>query len=79
MNNLSTKLNKYMQFLDLKKITQQYADEIHEAVSRVTDSGWYLQGKENAAFEKEYASFIGTDHCVGCANGLDALTLIYRA
>ena len=68
-----------MQFLDLKKITQQYADEIHEAVRRVTDSGWYLQGKENAAFEKEYASFIGTDHCVGCANGLDALTLIYRA
>lgn len=68
-----------MQFLDLKKITQQYADEIHEAVSRVTDSGWYLQGKENAAFEKEYASFIGTEHCVGCANGLDALTLIYRA
>ena len=68
-----------MQFLDLKKITQQYADEIHEAVSRVTDSGWYLQGKENELFEQEYSSFIGTKYCVGCANGLDALTLIYRA
>lgn len=68
-----------MQFLDLKKITQQYADEIHEAVSRVTDSGWYLQGKENELFEQEYSSYIGTKCCVGCANGLDALTLIYRA
>lgn len=68
-----------MQFLDLKKITQQYADEIHEAVSRVTDSGWYLQGKENELFEQEYSSYIGTKYCVGCANGLDALTLIYRA
>jgi dTDP-4-amino-4,6-dideoxygalactose transaminase len=77
---LSTRqLNKYMQFLDLKKITQQYADEIHEAVSRVTDSGWYLQGKENELFEQEYSSYIGTKYCVGCANGLDALTLIYRA
>lgn len=68
-----------MQFLDLKKITQQYADEIHEAVCRVTDSGWYLQGKENELFEQEYSSYIGTKYCVGCANGLDALTLIYRA
>ena len=68
-----------MQFLDLKKITQQYADEIHEAVSRVTDSGWYLQGKENELFEQEYSSYIATKYCVGCANGLDALTLIYRA
>lgn len=68
-----------IKFLDIQKITQRYADEIHEAVSRVTDSGWYLHGEENAAFEKEYASFIGTRHCVGCANGLDALSLIFRA
>ena len=39
-------------FLPLKSITAKYVDEIHEAVSRVVDSGWYLQGQENAAFER---------------------------
>lgn len=66
-------------FLSLKDITARYADEIQEAVRRVADSGWYLQGAENDRFEKAYADYIGTSHCVGCANGLDALTLIYRA
>ncbi len=66
-------------FLSLKDITAKYADEIHEAVSRVVDSGWYLQGKENEAFEQHYAEYIGTKHCIGCANGLDALIWIYRA
>lgn len=66
-------------FLSLKNITAKYADEIHEAVSRVVDSGWYLQGKENERFEKDYAQYIGTDYCVGVGNGLDALIWIYRA
>jgi dTDP-4-amino-4,6-dideoxygalactose transaminase len=43
------------------------------------DSGWYLQGKENEQFEKHYAEYIGTKHCIGCANGLDALIWIFRA
>lgn len=68
-----------IKFLDLQKITAKYADEIHEAVSRVVDSGWYLQGEENERFEQHYADYIGTKHCVGCANGLDALIWIYRA
>lgn len=68
-----------IKFLELKKITERYADEIHEAVSRVVDSGWYLQGEENAQFEKEYAKYIGMQHAVGCANGLDALIWILRA
>ena len=68
-----------IKFLDLQKITAKYADEIHEAVSRVVDSGWYLQGEENERFEQHYAEYIGTKHCVGCANGLDALIWIYRA
>jgi len=68
-----------IKFLDLQKITAKYAEEIHEAVSRVVDSGWYLQGQENANFETEYAQYIGTSHCVGVANGLDALILIFRA
>ena len=66
-------------FLSLKDVTNQYHDEIHEAVSRVIDSGWYLQGAENEAFECEYASYIGTKYAVGCANGLDALIWILRA
>ena len=66
-------------FLSLKDITAKYADEIHEAVLRVIDSGWYLQGKENEAFERHYAEYIGTKYCIGCANGLDALIWIYRA
>ena len=60
-------------------MTAKYADEIHEAVLRVVDSGWYLQGKENEQFEQHYAEYIGTKHCIGCANGLDALIWIFRA
>ena len=66
-------------FLSLKDITGKYNAEIHEAVSRVIDSGWYLQGKENAAFETHYAQYIGTKYAVGCANGFDALVLILQA
>ena len=66
-------------FLSLHEVTAKYRDEIHEAVLRVVDSGWYLQGKENEQFEKHYAEYIGTKHCIGCANGLDALIWIFRA
>lgn len=68
-----------IKFLDLQKVTEKYSTEIHEAVSRVVDSGWYLQGKENELFEKNFANYIGTDYCVGVGNGLDALIWIYRA
>jgi dTDP-4-amino-4,6-dideoxygalactose transaminase len=66
-------------FLSLKDITDKYSKEIHEAVSRTIDSGWYLQGKENDSFEANYAQYIGTKYAVGCANGLDALIWILRA
>lgn len=66
-------------FLDLQKITQKYSEDIHEAVNRVIDSGWYLQGKENEKFETDYAAYIGTKYAIGCANGLDALIWIFRA
>ena len=66
-------------YLPLKRITAMHADEIHEAVGRVIDSGWYLRGEATERFEEEYARFIGTKHCVVVANGLDALTLILRA
>lgn len=66
-------------FLSLKDVTNKYKKEIHEAALRVIDSGWYLQGKENEKFESDYANYIGTKFCVGCANGLDALIWIFRA
>ena len=66
-------------FLSLKEVTALHGAEINEAVCRVVKGGWYLQGKENERFEADYARFIGTRCCVGCANGLDALFLIFRA
>lgn len=68
-----------IKYLDLKAVTAMHADEIRSAVRRVVDGGWYLQGEENDAFCHEYADFIGTRFCIGCGNGLDALTLILRA
>ncbi len=68
-----------IKFLDLQKVTALHAQEYHEAVRGVVDSGWFLQGEQVKAFESEYASYIGTRHCIGVGNGLDALTLIYRS
>jgi len=66
-------------FLDLKSINNQYREELIEAATRVIDSGWYIQGAELKAFESEFAAYCGTTHCIGVANGLDALTLTFRA
>lgn len=66
-------------YLELSKITAMHAAEIDEAVTRVVNSGWYLQGEEMQLFEQEYAAYTGTKYCIGCGNGLDSLTLILRA
>ena len=66
-------------FLSLKDVTALHGAEINEAVSRVVNNGWYLQGKENEQFEQHYSEFIGTKFTIGCANGLDALIWIFRA
>ena len=68
-----------IKFLDLQRLTQKYSAEIKAAANRVIDSGWFLQGRENEEFETQYANYIGAKHCVGCANGLDALIWIFRA
>lgn len=67
-----------VQFLNLQKITNMHSDEIHAAVSRVIDSGWYLLGNETDRFEKNYNKYIGSNYCIAVANGLDALRLILR-
>ena len=65
-------------YLPLHQINALYDAELREAVSRVLDSGWYLKGEATRRFEEAYAEYIGTRHCIGCGNGLDALTLILR-
>lgn len=66
-------------FLPLGEINDRQSMEIEAAIKRVLDSGWYILGKEVAAFELEFAEYCGAKHCVGVANGLDALVLILRA
>lgn len=68
-----------IKYLDLRAVNAMYGGEIKAAVSRVIDSGWYLLGAETKRFEDDYAEYIGTHHCIGTGNGLDALTLIFRA
>ena len=68
-----------IKFLDLKKINERFRGEMDAATKRVLDSGWYLLGKENEAFEAEFAAFCGVKHAIGCANGLDALKLVIKA
>ena len=67
-----------VKLLDLQKITMAHAEEYKVAINRVVESGWFLQGKENQQFEADYARYIGSEHCVAVANGLDALKLILR-
>ena len=65
-----------IKFLDLKAVNEQYRPEIDAAIKRVLDSGWYLLGEEGERFEREFADYCQADHCLGVANGLDALILI---
>jgi dTDP-4-amino-4,6-dideoxygalactose transaminase len=66
-------------FLDLHATYAELREELDATWHRVMDSGWYLLGRELEAFESEYAAYCGTKHCIGVANGLDALHLSLRA
>ena len=66
-------------YLPLHKINDLHNEELRAAVNRVLDSGWYLNADATRQFETHYAEYIGTRHCIGCGNGLDALKLILRA
>ncbi len=65
--------------LELKPATDELRAELDAAYRRVADSGWFLLGKELEAFEADYAAFTGAAHCVGVANGLEALQLALMA
>ncbi len=66
-------------FLDLAQAFAARQGEFDRAWQRVTRRGWFIAGDELAAFEQEFAAFVGAKHCVGVANGLDALHLVLRA
>ncbi len=66
-------------FLDLADAFAAHASEYDAAWQRVTRRGWFIAGEELAAFEQEFATFVGVKHCIGVANGLDALHLVLRA
>ena len=66
-------------FLDLGRINQPHQPRIQEAIDRVLQSGWYILGREVETFEQQFAAYCGTRHCIGVANGLDALTLVLKA
>ena len=66
-------------FLDLKSLNAQYREELIAAATQVIDSGWYIQGRLLERFESEFSDYTGARHCIGLANGLDALTLTIRA
>lgn len=66
-------------FLNLKNINAQYRDDLLKAATDIIDSGWYIQGPQVEEFEYEFAMYCGVKHCIGVANGLDALSLTLRA
>lgn len=68
-----------IKFLDLHKINQRFKSEIDLAIREVLESGWYLLGEKNKAFEENFAKYCETKFSIGCANGLDALHLAIRA
>lgn len=68
-----------IKFLDLQEVNATVAEELKQACSRVIDSGWYIDGAELAQFENQFAAYCGSEHCIGVANGLDALILTLRA
>lgn len=66
-------------FLDLYKINQRFEEQFLNSTKEVLDSGWYILGEKSTAFEQEFARYCGTKHCIGVANGLDALIIILEA
>ena len=68
-----------IQFLDIQSLNRHHREELIDACARVIDSGWYIGGNELLQFEQEFATYCGVEHCIGVANGLDALILTLRA
>ena len=68
-----------IKYFDLKRINASFGDDLKTALSRAVNSGWYIRGREVEQFENEFAAYVGTNHCIGVGNGLDALTAVLMA
>nr|QGT50690.1 aminotransferase [uncultured Elusimicrobia bacterium] len=68
-----------IKFLDLHKVNERFRTEINARFKQVLDDGWYILGRQNEAFEKHFADYLGVKHALGVANGMDALNLIIKA
>lgn len=68
-----------IEYESLARSNAALMDELEAAASRVLRSGWYIMGTELSSFETEFAAYVGVKHCVGVANGLDALILSIEA
>ena len=68
-----------IEYESLANSNAAYMADLEAAASRVIRSGWYVLGEEVAAFEQEFAQYLGIKHCIGVANGLDALILSIEA
>ena len=66
-------------FLDLGRINEAIREPLDKAYKRVINSGWYISGSELSSFEQEFAEYSNVQHCIGVANGLDAIHLLLRA
>ncbi|HEC1754553.1 TPA: DegT/DnrJ/EryC1/StrS family aminotransferase [Campylobacter lari] len=66
-------------FLDLHKINARFEDKIKDKINEIINSGWYILGKQCTNFETNFAQYCGVKHCIGVANGLDALRIIIKA
>src|SRR4051794_11101468 len=64
---------------DLSRQTRALMPQLQESIGNVLANGWYILGREVSAFEEQFATFCGARHCIGVANGTDALELALRA
>lgn len=67
-----------IKFLDLQKINLSYQEQFQEKMKLVLEKGWFILGDEVKLFETNFANYCGTKYCIGVANGLDALILIFK-
>ena len=77
--DLKNKVFMMISLKNKKKVNERYETAFQEKLKAVLYSGWYVLGNEVNEFETNFANYCGTKYCVGVGNGLDALTLIFKA
>ena len=66
-------------FVSFRPMEKELDKELRAAFDRVLQNSWYIEGREDTAFEEAFARYCGVDYCIGCGNGLDSLVLILKA